>query len=134
MESTALLHLRQQQQQQQVRQRRVEDACARYNDRLELAGRRKIVCRQPQTASDILHGRQVCVYELDQSATPADLRPGRSGTGGHRSCQRARNGRHVSPVDVHSERLATFPASIQRLLQVSVRSRAAGEAGVGVPR
>jgi len=32
MESTALLHLRQQQQQQQVRQRRVEDACARYND------------------------------------------------------------------------------------------------------
>ena len=34
MESNALLHLRQQQQQQQqqVRQRRVEDACARYND------------------------------------------------------------------------------------------------------
>ena len=29
---------------------------------LELAGRRKIVCRQPQAASDILHGRQVCVY------------------------------------------------------------------------
>ena len=101
------------------------DASARvvFGIERQLASRWKDICSQPQAATYFLHRRQVGVYKLVARTAPADWQSCRSARGSHRSQQSTSNVQLLPQQNVLPERLAAHSLSLQRLLQVHVRSR-----------